>query len=42
MSSVLSIRMSSCTTLLTPKFELTDPYKTLMNSNITQLSGAGN
>ncbi len=27
---------------LTPKFELADPYKTLMSSDITQLSGAGN
>ncbi len=27
---------------LTPKFELADAYKTLMNSNITQLSGVGN
>ena len=26
----------------TSKFELTDPYQTMMNSNVTQLSGAGN
>ena len=26
----------------TPKFELADPYKTMMNANITQLTGKGN